>query len=82
LAKGWSAKGIVGFNMLFDLVKRDWAENPDFERHWLAAQQRVQAEEGATPQKCKLQQPQARSELFESYNKDNIAPTATCTICN
>jgi hypothetical protein len=33
LVKGWSAEGIVQFNTLFDLVKRDRAENPDFERH-------------------------------------------------
>jgi hypothetical protein len=35
--KGWSAKGIGHFNTLFDLVKIDRAENPDFERRWLAA---------------------------------------------
>jgi hypothetical protein len=73
--KGWSAEGIVRFNMLFDLVKRDWAEKPDFERRWLAAGQKAQAEEG--PKKHKLPQPQARSELFESENEDNVAPTAT-----
>ena len=77
LVKGWSAEGIVRFNTLFDLVKTDRAENPDFERRWLAARQRAQAEEGATPKKRKLQQPQARSELFESENEDDVAPTAT-----
>lgn len=29
------------------------------------------------PKKRKLQPPQARSELFESDNEDDIAPTAT-----
>jgi hypothetical protein len=67
--KGWSAEGIVHFNMLFDLVKIDRAENSDFERRWLAARRRAQAEEGGTPKKRKLPQPQARSELFESENK-------------
>jgi hypothetical protein len=43
--KGWSAEGIMRFNTLFDLVKRDWAENPDFERRWLAARRGAQAEE-------------------------------------
>ena len=75
--KGWSAEGIVRFNMLFDLVKRDGAEKPDFERCWLTAGRKAQAEEGATPKKRKLPRPQARSELFESENEDNIAPTAT-----
>jgi hypothetical protein len=28
--KGWSLEGILHFNMLFDLVKKDWAENPYF----------------------------------------------------
>jgi hypothetical protein len=32
-------------------VKKDWADNPDFERHWLEARQMAQAEEGATPKK-------------------------------
>ena len=75
--KGWSAEGIVRFNTLFDLVKCNRAENPDFERRWLAARRRTQAEDSATPKKRKLQQPQARSELFESENEDDIAPTAT-----
>jgi hypothetical protein len=43
LVKGWSAEGILHFNRLFDLVKRDRAENPDFERCWLAARQKAQA---------------------------------------
>ncbi len=50
--KGWSAEGIVRFNTLFDLVKMDRAENPDFEMHWLAARPRAQAEEGAIPEKA------------------------------
>jgi hypothetical protein len=48
--KGWSSKGIVRFNTLFDLVKRDRAENPDFERHWLEARRSAQ-EEGGQPQR-------------------------------
>jgi hypothetical protein len=80
--KGWSPKGIVRFNALFDQVKRDCAGNPDFKMNWLeaqcSAQCSAQAEEGATPhQKRKLQPPQARSELFESDNEDDIAPTTT-----
>jgi hypothetical protein len=47
--KGWSAEGIMRFNTLFDLVKRDRAENPDFERHWLEARTITQ-EEGEQPQ--------------------------------
>jgi hypothetical protein len=64
--KGWSVEDIVRFNTLFDLVKRDRAENPDFERHWLEARRSAQEEGGAIPKKRKLQPPQARSELFES----------------
>jgi hypothetical protein len=75
--QGWSAQGIVCFNMLFYLVKRDGGRKPNFERHWLEAGQKAQAEEGATPKKRKPQWPQAYSELFESDNKDDIAPTAT-----
>jgi hypothetical protein len=75
--KGWSADGIVRFNALFDQVKRDRAGNPNFEVNWLRMRRNTQAEEGATPKKRKLQQPQARSELFESDNEDNIAPTTT-----
>jgi hypothetical protein len=48
--KGCSVEGIVHFNTLFDLVKRDRAENPDFERHWLEAQRSAQ-EEGGQPQR-------------------------------
>jgi hypothetical protein len=44
--KGWSAEDIVRFNTLFDLVKRDRAENPDFERHWLEARRSAQEEGG------------------------------------
>jgi hypothetical protein len=50
LVKGWSAEGIVRFNTLFDLVKKDRRENPDFERHWLEARQRSQ-KEGGPPQR-------------------------------
>jgi hypothetical protein len=46
LVKGWSAEGIVRFNTLFDVVKKDRRENPDFERHWLEARQRSQKEGG------------------------------------
>ena len=77
LVKGWSAEGIVRFNTLFDLVKKDRRENPDFERHWLEARQRSQKEGGATPKKRKIQPPEARSELFESEDDEDIAPTAT-----
>jgi hypothetical protein len=45
---GWSAEGTAPFNMLFGLVKRDRAENPDFERHWLEARRSAQ-EEGGNP---------------------------------
>jgi hypothetical protein len=58
----------VRFNTLFDLVKRD---------HWLDAGRSLQEGGGQTQKKRKLQPPQARSELFESDNNDDIAPTAT-----
>ena len=74
--KGWSDAGISRFNELFDHVKEDREQNPDFERVWLEERKSAQAENGATTKKRKRQPPQARSELFESDNEDNIAPTA------
>jgi hypothetical protein len=74
--KGWSDEGISRFNELFDQVKKDRAANPGFERKWLEARKSAQEEEGATAKKRKRQPTQARSELFESDNDDDIAPIA------
>ncbi len=74
--KGWSDEGIARFNELFDQVKKDRAANPGFERKWLEARKSAQEEEGATAKKRKRQPTQARSELFESDNDDDIAPNA------
>ncbi len=41
---------------------------------WLEARHRAQTEDGVTPKKRKCQPTQARSELFESENEDDIAP--------
>jgi hypothetical protein len=73
--KGWSDEGIARFNALFDHVKKDRAENPEFEREWLESRHRALAENGATPKKRKRQPTQARSELFESDNENEIVPT-------
>jgi len=75
--KGWSDEGIARFNALFDQVKQDRANYPDFEKEWLEARHRAQVEDGVTPKKRKRQPTQARSELFESDDDDDIAPTAT-----
>ena len=72
--KGWSDEGIARFNALFDQVKKDRAGKPDFEMDWLEARHRAQAEDGVTPKKRKRQPTQARSELFESNNEDDISP--------
>ena len=75
--KGWSDNGIKRFNALFEQVKQDRATNPEFERSWLVERKSALEEVGAGPNKRKRQPTQARSELFESDDEDDIAPTAT-----
>ena len=73
--KGWSDQGIEHFNCLYEQVKQDRAANPDFKRMWLVERRRAQAENGPTPKKQKRQPTQVRSELFESDEEGDIAPT-------
>jgi hypothetical protein len=72
--KGWRDKGIARFSAPVDQVKENRAENSQFERCWLEANQKAQAEDGATPKKCKCQLPQARLELFDLEDEDSIVP--------
>ena len=75
--KGWSEEGIARFNALFDQVIADRAQNPGFERRWLEARKSAQEEEGTTTKKRKRQPTQARSELLDSDDDEDIAPTAS-----
>jgi hypothetical protein len=72
--KGWSDEGIARFNVLFEQVKRDRETTPLFERRWLAERNKARGEVGANLKKRKRQPTQARSELFESDNEEDIAP--------
>jgi hypothetical protein len=62
--KGWSDGGIIRFNELFEMVKRDRTANSNFEAAWLKARKATQAEEGAGVSKRKRTQIAATSELF------------------
>jgi len=75
--KGWSDEGIKRFNALFDKVKQDRKEFPQFERDWLEQRQNALAEAGATPKQSKRQPTHARSELFESEDENDVALPAT-----
>ena len=61
---GWSDDGIIRFNELFEMVKRDRTANSNFEAGWLKAQKATQAEEGAGVSKHKRTRVAATSELF------------------
>jgi hypothetical protein len=74
--KGWSEEGIAHFNVLFDQVIADCAENPDFERKWIEARKSAQEEAGTTAKKRRGQPTQARSKLLDSDNDDDIIATA------
>ena len=63
--KGWSNGGIIRFNELFEMVKRDRTVNSNFEAAWLKARNETQAEEGESVSKRKRTQVAATSELFE-----------------
>jgi hypothetical protein len=62
--KGWSDEGIIRFNALFEMVKRDRTANSNFEEGWLEARKAKQAEEGAKVAKRKRTRVSATSELF------------------
>jgi hypothetical protein len=62
--KGWSDDGIMRFNELFQMVKRDRIANSNFEAGWLKAREATQAEEGARVSKRKRTRVSATSELF------------------
>ena len=61
---GWSDDGIIRFNELFEMVKRDRTANSNFEAGWLKARKATQAEEGAGVSKHKRTRVAATSELF------------------
>ena len=63
--KGWSNGGIIRFNELFEMVKRDRTVNSHFEAAWLKTRNETQAEEGESVSKRKRTQVAATSELFE-----------------
>ncbi len=62
--KGWSDDGIIRFNELYEMVKRDRTANINFEVSWLNAREETQAKEGAGVSKRKRTQVAATSELF------------------
>jgi hypothetical protein len=75
--KGWSEEGDARFNVLFDQVIADRAENPKFERRWLEARKSAQEEEGITAKKRNCQPTQVRLDKLDSNDDKDIAPTAT-----
>jgi hypothetical protein len=62
--KGWSDDGIIRFNELYEMVKRDRTANINFEASWLNARKETQAKEGAGVSKRKRTRVAATSELF------------------
>jgi hypothetical protein len=62
--KGWSDEGIIRFNELFKLVKKDRKDNSNFDVDWLEARKTKQAAKNAGVSKRKRTRVSATSELF------------------
>jgi len=69
MEKGWSAEGRLRFNVLWDQVVQDRADNPSFERDWLKAR-RLSQENTRSPKKKKRDTVVTRCELFDNVDDD------------
>jgi len=67
MEKGWSGEGRQRFNVLWDEVQQDRADNPSFERNWLKARRQTQ-ENTTSPKKKKRDTVVTRCELFDDVD--------------